>query len=49
MNFCGVQRETGVCFLLPVEKRDKNTLLRAINDWIMTGTIIISDCWKIEF
>ncbi|KAF0750971.1 DDE Tnp IS1595 domain-containing protein [Aphis craccivora] len=28
------------------EKRDKDTLLTAINDWILPGTTIISVCWK---
>ncbi|KAE9542513.1 hypothetical protein AGLY_003374, partial [Aphis glycines] len=42
----GFQRETGACFLIPVEKRDKDTLLTAINDWILPGTTIISYCWK---
>jgi len=42
--FGGVQRETGACFLIPVERRDKDTLLTAINDWILPGITIISDC-----
>ncbi|KAF0691177.1 DDE Tnp IS1595 domain-containing protein, partial [Aphis craccivora] len=44
--FGGVERETGRCFLVPVECRDKDTLLAAITDWILPGTTIISDCWK---
>ncbi|KAF0763162.1 Myb DNA-bind 2 domain-containing protein [Aphis craccivora] len=44
--FGGVERETGRCFLVPVEKRDKDTLLTIIKDWILPGTLIISDCWK---
>jgi len=47
--FGGVQRDTGACFLIPTRrKRDKDTLLTAINDWIFPGTTIISDCWNVE-
>jgi len=45
--FGGVERETGNVFLIPVEKRDKETLLQAIKDWILPGTTIISNCWKV--
>jgi hypothetical protein len=44
--FGGVERETGKCFLIPVEWRDKETLLVAIKDWILPETLI-SDCWKV--
>ncbi|KAF0746580.1 DDE Tnp IS1595 domain-containing protein [Aphis craccivora] len=44
--FGGVERITGKCFLVPVERRDKNTLLELIKQWILPGTLIISDCWK---
>jgi len=36
---------TNKCFLVPVEKRDKITLLEIIKEWILPGTTIISDCW----
>jgi len=45
--FGGVERETGKCFLIPVERRDKETLLAAIKNWILPETLIISDCWKV--
>lgn len=45
--FGGVERETGKCFLIPVERRDKDTLLVVIKEWILPGTLIISDCWKV--
>jgi len=45
--FGGVERDTGNVFLIPVERRDKETLLEAIKDWILPGTTIISDCWKV--
>ncbi len=45
--FGGVERETGKCFLIPVERRDKDTLLAVIKEWILPGTLIISDCWKV--
>ncbi|MBW0563006.1 hypothetical protein O181_102721 [Austropuccinia psidii MF-1] len=44
--FGGVERDSGRCFLIPVEKRDKETLLNIIKEWIEPGTTIISDCWK---
>lgn len=44
--FGGVCRETRKCFVVPVEKRDSDTLLAVIKDKIEPGTIIISDCWK---
>jgi len=45
--FGGIERITGKCFLVPVERRDKNTLLELIKQWILPGTLIISDCWKV--
>lgn len=39
--FGGVQREMGHCFPTPAEKRDKETLLTAIKDWILQGRLII--------
>lgn len=44
--FGGVCRETRQCFMIPVEKRDTNTLLNIIKEKIEPGTTIISDCWK---
>lgn len=44
--FGGVERESGKCFMIPVEKRNRTTLFRAITEWIKPGSIIISDCWR---
>lgn len=44
--FGGVCRESGAAFLVPVEKRDKETLIPLIKKYILPGTKIISDCWK---
>lgn len=44
--FGGVERESGKCFMMTVEKRDRATLLPIIKDWILPGSTIISDCWK---
>ena len=45
--FGGIQRNNPKkFFLVPVETRDKETLLNLISEWILPGTTIISDCWK---
>ncbi|XP_036340624.1 uncharacterized protein LOC118749988 [Rhagoletis pomonella] len=44
--FGGVERGTNKCFLVPVEKRDKETLLAVIKNWILPNTTIVSDFWK---
>ncbi|XP_022160096.1 uncharacterized protein LOC111026349 [Myzus persicae] len=44
--FGGYERETGNCFMVPVENRTAETLLKIIKDWVKPGTTIISDCWK---
>lgn len=46
--FGGVERETSRCFFIPVEKRDKKTLLTDIKDWILPGSLIISDYWQVN-
>ncbi|PIK52320.1 hypothetical protein BSL78_10776 [Apostichopus japonicus] len=38
--------DRGKMFMVPVEKRDENTLLTLIKKWIRPGSIIHSDCWK---
>lgn len=43
--FGGVERGSGRCFLHPVERRDANTLLPLIQQYILPGSIIISDMW----
>lgn len=45
--FGGYERETGRCFMVPVENRNATTLLAIIKEWIKPGTTIISDCWKV--
>ena len=44
--FGGVECGSGKCFLIPVEHQDSTTLLNIIEEWILPGTTIISDCWK---
>lgn len=44
--FGGVDRLTGKCFLVPVEKRDAATLVPLIEQYVEKGTTIISDCWR---
>jgi transposase-like protein len=42
----GYERETGLVFMVPVEKRDRETLLPIIQKWVKPGTTIHSDLWK---
>lgn len=44
--FGGICRESGLCFMVPVKKRDSETLMPLIKQWILPGTTIISDCWR---
>lgn len=44
--FGGVERGTGKCFLVPVDKRDRATLIPLIQKYIKPGTTIMSDCWR---
>ena len=45
--FGGICRETKACFLVPVERRDKDTLLPIIRAHILPGTRVMSDMWKV--
>lgn len=40
--FSGVERETGNVFMVPVEKRDRETLIPIIKRYILPQTTIIS-------
>ncbi len=42
----GICTETGDIFLVPVEKRNKETLLPIIINHVHPGTTIVTDCWK---
>lgn len=44
--FGGYERGSGRVFMIAVEKRDANTLIPIIQQWIEPGTTIISDFWK---
>lgn len=44
--FGGIERESKHCFMVPVEKRNRETLIPLITEWIVPGTTIISDCWR---
>ena len=41
-----IERESGVCILVPVETRNSATLIPIIRNHVLPGTTIISDCWK---
>ena len=44
--FGGNCRETKACFLVPVERRDTDTLLPIIRAQILPGTRMMSNLWK---
>lgn len=44
--FGGIEEDTRRCFMVPVEKRDRATLLPIIEQWILPETTIVSDYWK---
>ena len=44
--FGGICRETKACFLVPVERRDKETLLPIIRAQLLPGTRVMRDMWK---
>lgn len=39
-------KENGKIFIVPVPACDSWSLLTVINDWILPGSVIISNCWK---
>lgn len=43
--FGGIDRDTRECFAVTVEKRNAATLLPIIQQFILPGTIILSDQW----
>lgn len=46
--FGGVERLSGRCFMVPVEDRSRETLTALIKKYILPGSIIVSDCWKVS-
>ena len=45
MGVGGIDTTTRQAFLVPVEQRNADTLLPIIQQYILPGTTIISDCW----
>lgn len=39
-------KDKGKIFIVPVPACDSWSLLTVINDWILPGSVIISNCWK---
>ncbi|KAJ4427107.1 hypothetical protein ANN_24722 [Periplaneta americana] len=44
--FGGIDCDTKECFLATVEDRTQDTLLGVLNENVLLGTTIYSDCWK---
>lgn len=40
-----IERGSCRCVLMPVERRNAATLLPIIEEFVMPGTTIMSDCW----
>lgn len=45
--FGGIQKDSGNCFLVPVETRDAATLLAILKECVLPGTTVVRDCWKV--
>ena len=44
--FGGIERGSRKTFLVPVDKRDAETLITIIRERVEPGTTVISDMWK---
>lgn len=44
--FGGIDCSTKQCFLVPVDRRDAETLLPVIIEYVLPGSIIVSDLWR---
>lgn len=44
--FGGIEEDSRKCFIVTVENRSEETLVKHIQEWIEPGTTIVSDCWK---
>ncbi|GFX82736.1 DDE_Tnp_IS1595 domain-containing protein [Trichonephila clavipes] len=42
----GVERESGLCFMVGVPDRSEETLIGLIETWIEPETVVVLDCWK---
>jgi len=40
-----VERGSCRCALIPIEKRNADTLLPLIHEYVLPGTVVMSDCW----
>ncbi|KAL3107959.1 hypothetical protein niasHT_012867 [Heterodera trifolii] len=47
--FGGIERGTGRCFMVPVERRNAETLLPILQKYVYPGAVIVSDLWKAYF
>lgn len=47
-SFWGMEKDKdkGKIFIVPVPACDSWSLLTVVNDWILPGSVIISNCWK---
>ena len=44
--FGGIERSTDKCVFKVVKDRSKATLLPIIQNWVLPGSIAMSDCWE---
>ncbi|GFU86989.1 uncharacterized protein TNCV_486001 [Trichonephila clavipes] len=45
--FCGIERETKKYFFRVVEQRSKEDLFLVLEQWVLPGSTIISDLWRV--
>ena len=44
--FGGTERRSGKCFKKVVPNRSKECLLNVLKEYVLPGSIVISDCWS---
>lgn len=44
--FSGIEKETDKCFFKLVDKRSKEVLLKILEEHVLPGTRVFSDCWE---
>lgn len=43
----GIERGTNRCFFRTIKARTKEELLAIISEWVLPGSVVVSDCWNV--